>query len=267
MSPTTVRTVETKLSDFTPVSDGLAQELGLVSAVVFGRAWRYCQMEDHVCRASIRTMAEGLGINEATVQRHLKKLTKAGYLRDLTPKARNRPHIYADTGKIKIFFEMKSSVALNHSKKTVAVRNTTDVHGNTTVAQSNETVAQSQLKRGARKQNEERKEEAAASAQNARLYQEKFGTMTRTVGKHLEELERTNSPELVTDAILEAEQSKENQDNGLQVPIAFIEAILKGWKENGRPKSKRKKPGLFDPGRQAHVEEKIKKSGLPILGG
>lgn len=84
-------------------------------------------MEDNVCKASLETIASDLGIDKATVQRHADKLCDLGYLKDLTPELRNRPHVYVDTGKLQI----KASV-------TVA-------HGNTDVAHGNVTVAESQL--------------------------------------------------------------------------------------------------------------------------
>lgn len=91
-------TILTQVRGFTPVIDALVTEVGLVTAVVYGVAWRFCQMEDGVCRASVRTMADMTGINRETIRRHLQTLCDAGYLRDTTPGLRNRPHIYADTG-------------------------------------------------------------------------------------------------------------------------------------------------------------------------
>ena len=81
-------------STFTPVFDVIVQELGNTAANVYGVIWRHCQMHDHVCRASMRTLAKALGLNESTVLRHVKKLVACGRLEDLTPKRRNVPHIY-----------------------------------------------------------------------------------------------------------------------------------------------------------------------------
>jgi DNA-binding MarR family transcriptional regulator len=91
-----------EVKGFTPVIDVLAQELGLMSAVVYGIVWRYCQMEDRVCTASRKRIAEHADISVKTVERHLKRLCKAGYLKDLTPDQKHRPHVYADSGKAKI---------------------------------------------------------------------------------------------------------------------------------------------------------------------
>lgn len=91
-----------EVKGFTPVIDILANELGLMAAVVYGIVWRYCQMEDKVCTASRERIAEHANISSKTVERHLKELCKAGYLEDLTPEKRHRPHIYADSGKAKI---------------------------------------------------------------------------------------------------------------------------------------------------------------------
>src|SRR3990167_6723420 len=93
------KTILANVDGFTPVIDDLAREQGLIRAAVFGRMWRYCQMEDGVCRASLETIASDLGIDKATVLRHAQELVINHYLEDTTPDLRNRPHIYKDTGK------------------------------------------------------------------------------------------------------------------------------------------------------------------------
>jgi predicted transcriptional regulator len=91
-----------QVDGFIPVIDVLAQELGLMTAVVYGIVWRYCQMENKVCTASLETIAEHANINRKTVERHIKKLCEHGYLEDRTPSVKHTSHIYADTGKAKI---------------------------------------------------------------------------------------------------------------------------------------------------------------------
>lgn len=91
-----------EVKGFTPVIDILANELGVITALVYGIVWRYCQMEDGVCKASRERIAQHAGISAKTVKRHLEKLCKSGYLKDTTPDRRNNPHIYANTGKAKI---------------------------------------------------------------------------------------------------------------------------------------------------------------------
>jgi hypothetical protein len=87
------------LGFFTPVFDSVARQLGNTAANVFGAVWRFCQMSEGVCRASVRTLAERLNLNEATVHKYLKILVQANYLEDLTPHARHAPHVYRDTHK------------------------------------------------------------------------------------------------------------------------------------------------------------------------
>lgn len=84
---------------FTPVIDVLADELGLISASVYGVVWRYCQGPRGVCQASFETIAAHLGISRRSVIRHVKRLVEYGYLEDLTPELENQPHTYADTGR------------------------------------------------------------------------------------------------------------------------------------------------------------------------
>ncbi len=81
-------------STFSPLFDRVAAQYGVITAAVYGVVHRHCQMRDGVCRASTRRMASLLGMDEVTVQRHLHLLVREGYLEDLTPDRRNRPHVY-----------------------------------------------------------------------------------------------------------------------------------------------------------------------------
>jgi len=90
---------ETRLKNFTPLLDSITEKHGIYRASVFGRIYRYCQMSTGTCTASLERIAEKLGISYKTVQRHVKALVTDGYLEDLTPKLKNRPHQYRDTGK------------------------------------------------------------------------------------------------------------------------------------------------------------------------
>ena len=98
------REVAASVDGFTPIFDSLTvnPELGIEGAAVFGRMWRYCQMRDGVCKASMRTIAGDIGLSLATVQRRVSKLVELGYLEDLTPDLVKAPHVYADTGKVRM---------------------------------------------------------------------------------------------------------------------------------------------------------------------
>ncbi len=91
-----------EVKGFTPVIDIMVKEIGLMPALIYGRVWRFCRMEDGVCTASLDTIAGYIGVSRKTVERHIKTLCDGGYLRDMTPDRRHKPHEYADTGKAKI---------------------------------------------------------------------------------------------------------------------------------------------------------------------
>jgi len=93
------KTILAKVDGWTPLIDCLVKDVGLPAAAVFGRVWRYCQMQNGVCEAAIERMGDELGIDRKTFMRHLSVLTKKGYLLDHTPGVRNKPHVYSDTGK------------------------------------------------------------------------------------------------------------------------------------------------------------------------
>ena len=78
------------------IYDLVAKEHGLVTAAVYGVVHRHCLMREGVCRASTRRIGELIGLNHNTVQRELVLLGELGFIEDLTPGRRNRPHVYID---------------------------------------------------------------------------------------------------------------------------------------------------------------------------
>lgn len=122
------RQIVTEISGFVPVFDVLVEFYqDHITALVFGRRWQYCRMEDGVCRASLSRIAKDLHLDGATIMRHTEKLVKDGYLIDMTPDRKNRPHVYADAGRV----VMKSHFGV--------------AQNNTGIAQNNTGIAQSQL--------------------------------------------------------------------------------------------------------------------------
>ena len=93
------KTTLSELTGFTPLPDRLVKRYGIVTASVFGQIWRYCQMKDGICRAAMERIAGELHLSRMTVLRHIKNPVARGFLEDTTPDLRNRPHLYADTGK------------------------------------------------------------------------------------------------------------------------------------------------------------------------
>ena len=115
----TSKTVLSKVEGFTPLIDILIKQYnGIVTAAVFGRVWRYCQGTYGECSASLQTIADELGISYATTLRHIKTLCADGYLEDGTPDLRNRPHTYADTGKVGLQVLLRAG--LSESKSTLS---------------------------------------------------------------------------------------------------------------------------------------------------
>jgi len=144
------KTILSRVNGWTPVINSIVKEVNLMSAVVFGRIWRFCQMEDGVCRAALEKIAEEIGVDRATVMRHAKELCKAGYLKDLTPDLRNRPHVYADTGKASL--EISITVA----------------ESNSTLQKVIPTVAESKLNKDSKKEIEYKPNRKAAKERKAK---------------------------------------------------------------------------------------------------
>ena len=104
------KTILAQVDGWTPVIDAVVLDIGIVAAIVFGKAWRYCQMSDGVCKASQQRIANELGISRATVNTNFSKLVKNGYLKDTTPNLIGSPHIYADTGKANLSISLTGGV-------------------------------------------------------------------------------------------------------------------------------------------------------------
>ena len=79
------KTILAEVDGWTPLIDAVILDVGLITAAVFGKAWRYCQMSDGVCKASQDRIAKEMGLSRATVNAHFSKLIENGYLKDLTP--------------------------------------------------------------------------------------------------------------------------------------------------------------------------------------
>lgn len=126
------KTILTEVDGFTPLPDMLVNRYGIVTAAVWGRMWRYCQMENGVCQATLETIGRELNLDKSTILRHAETLVADGFFIDKTPDLRNRPHTYVDTGKVAMYNRFGVGVAQN----------------NVTVAHSNVGVAENQLKIG-----------------------------------------------------------------------------------------------------------------------
>ncbi len=126
-----------EISGFTPMFDAIVNHYkDETRAAVHGAMWRFCQMEDQVCKASLNTIAELIGVDVSTVSRHAEALVQDGYFLDLTPDLRNKPHIYVDTGRVVMVSKMTAGFA--QSKATVA-------ESKVSIAQSKATVAESRM--------------------------------------------------------------------------------------------------------------------------
>lgn len=79
---------------FTPCFDFISVLYGGNVDRVLGKMWRYSEMSDGVCRASLDTIASELGIGKTTVKRIIPILEQSKMIIDTTPNMRNVPHVY-----------------------------------------------------------------------------------------------------------------------------------------------------------------------------
>jgi DnaD/phage-associated family protein len=200
------RTILAKMDGFTPVIDTVVEKTSLMTAVVFGRIWRFCQMKDGVCNASLEKIAQDIGIDKATAMRHAKLLVEAGYLEDLSPDLRNHPHTYRDTGKAGLQVGV-SSVA----------------DSNAGVAQCNAGVAESKLKIDIKKDINIDSTTGAIF----KVYENNIGLMTPIMADKINDAIKTYQEDWIIDAL------KEAVANGVR-KWSYVEAILDRWQKEGK---------------------------------
>lgn len=195
------RQIEASSSGFTPTPDVLVKKYGISCATVWGKVWRYCQMDDEVCRAAQERLASELAISRNTLNKYLTILERDGYIRDRTPDLRNKPHIYTDTGKLrlKISLFMAESTAQNLSSDTSKFEH----------------------------------EESTTNGNLFAIYEANMGPLTPMIADSLDDFEKTYTTGWVEEAIgLAVRRNARN--------LAYVETILKRWQAEGKDDGKEK---------------------------
>jgi DnaD/phage-associated family protein len=214
------RTILTKVDGFTPVIDSVMRETSLTAAVVFGGMWRYCQMKNGVCQATLEKIAERVGLSRQAIIEHIKKLEETGYIEDMTPNLRNKPHTYRDTGKAGLYMGV-STVNVVDSENDYAV-NVIDSAVNVIDSQSTRRVLEDSIKK-------ESKKPSTMRAEIFKVYSSEIGLITPrisdAINDYLDDLRF--EPSWIIDAIhLAADNNKRNW--------AYCAAILKRWAVEGK---------------------------------
>lgn len=152
------KTILAEVDGWTPLIDILVANHSLVRAAVFGRIWRYCEMSEGECRAPLKKIANRLGISYRTVLRHIKALVDDGYLEDLTPDLRNRPHRYRETGKAGIRVKIEAFPTRSESPSTMTLSQSAMTESPTgSDSKSHEDTIKKQVKKQVKKKRKTRK--------------------------------------------------------------------------------------------------------------
>ena len=211
-APTTVPAIVTA-SGFTPCPDALVTLYGHTTATVWGKIWRYSQMADGVCKASVLRLAEEMGMTANTFAKHAHILEVNGYIQDTTPDVRNKPHIYVDTGKLRI----KISLEMSESGGTQKLSSRYSI-----IAHEESTTKVSRAK-----------------TKIFAAYEENIGALTAMMAEMLIDAEQEYPEAWILEAIALAVQN--NKRNW-----RYCETILKRWKSNGKDEGKGKPKPTHD---------------------
>jgi hypothetical protein len=88
---------------WTALPDDLAEEIGLIPAIVYSRVVRYCNMSTGKCYASLEAMGKGLGVTRMTVCNTLASLVELGYLQRIDAPHPRTPNTYIPTNKYQLW--------------------------------------------------------------------------------------------------------------------------------------------------------------------
>ena len=219
----------TDVQGFTPVIDIVVADVGLITATVYGRVWRYCQGERRVCQASMETIGEQIGVCRRTIMTHIDKLVEAGYLEDLTPDLRNRPHTYRDTGKAKI--EALLSVKEMHTSDdgVQEIHSGCAADSQHCAADAHLGVQEIHMKRERQdKRVVEETRDSTTTGEVFRAWENAVGLMSQmTKDKILDRVDEYGA-ENVKDAIEDA------NDHTNRFGISYIDKILERWSREGK---------------------------------
>ena len=201
-----IRRVLANVSGFTPCPDILVELYSHTTALVWGKIWRFEQMSEGVCRASILRLSNELNMDTKTIAKHIAVLEDGEYVVDTTPSVRNRPHIYRTTTKLalRISIDMGETGTENfptHYGKFPHEESTT----NSGTGETNIFT----------------------------VYQSNIGLLTPIVADSLKDAETLYPTEWILDAIaLAVTNNKRNW--------RYCESILKRWKADGKDEGKGK---------------------------
>lgn len=92
--------IQHELDGYTVAFDVVTNQHGIITSLVFGHVWRYCQMRAGQCWASQKRLAEDLGLSRATLNKHLSILVDSGYLS--VTHQEGGTNIYNDTHKVNL---------------------------------------------------------------------------------------------------------------------------------------------------------------------
>ncbi len=192
------------VSKFTPCPDVLVEKYSHTTAMVWGKIWRYCQMEDGVCKAAIERLAKELNLSDVTIDKHIKLLEDDGYVKDETPDVRNKPHVYTDTGKLKLKINlfMEEDGTKNFGTKKFGSHYQESWHEETTT----NSIFQ--------------------------IYESNIGPLTPMIADSLEDAEKIYLKDWIVESIALAVQN--NKRNW-----RYCEAILKRWQSDGKDDGKK----------------------------
>jgi DnaD/phage-associated family protein len=208
--------IASTLSGFTPAPDVLIKEYSFVTALVWGRIWRYCQGRDGICRAKLETIAGELGMSMRTIIRHIEPLVEDGYLLDTTPDLRNKPHIYADTFKIRIRVSVEATVTESH----------------TAVTESHRHSDRESLEESIKKELKKESTTATERPKTFVAYEENIGAITQHIADCVQDAEKIYPESWIIETFqIAAENNKRNW--------RYCETILKRWQREGKDDGKK----------------------------
>ncbi len=243
------KTILTEVNGWTPVIDYIVDDLGLITANVFGMIWRYCQMKNGECTASQETIANRLKVTRQTVSSHAEKLCQSGYLEKITKTGIGVT--YRDTGKATLKQEIRAGIM--------------DTCQNSLQLPVNEidTTCQNGLHKDTiKKEIKDTKDNSCCDQKNPfRIYEQNIGVITPLISDKIDSLideidEMFPSSNTSITWFSEAVKIAANQNVR---KMSYIEGILKDWIAKGCMDTEKKSNGKGNYSKKKEIDQEMEK--------
>jgi len=208
------------LGTSTPVSEVIANKIGLIRAAIACRVFFYQQLKDGVCSASVATLASKLGLSTGAVSTNLKWLISNGWIQYARPHTKgNVTNHYKVTTK---FFKALEEHSPNEQAAVSRSRGESNIH------EVNVHVHEVNGEEDIKEDLKEKDNNNNNFSKITLLWQQEIGMLSSIISQEIQDLmndiAETNQVKWFTEAIKIAVKAGHQKKN-----LRYIKGILEKW--------------------------------------